>query len=158
MISTQSTTPTFLAGTAQVPAVQGVQSIQGVQGMPAPPNAFGINPAGNGVQPFAPQTPPTQAWATQGMPAQVLPTTAPTDASSIDDFVRQASRAADTMIAQSTAQQAQQQQALLLQQQQRHEESARVGKQINRERWREILDRKFKSTDSGSKRRLQRSS
>ncbi len=118
MISTQSTTPTFLAGTAQVPSVQGVQSIQGIQGMPAPPNAFGINPAGNRVQSFAPQTPPTQAWATQGMPAQVLPTTAPTDVSSIDAFVREASRAADTMIAQSTAQQAQQQQALLLQQQQ----------------------------------------
>ena len=109
MISTQSTTPTYLAGTPTVPGVQGVQSVQGVQGMPAQPNAFGINPAGNGVQSFAPQTPPTQAWATQA---------SPTNAAEINAFVGAAFNEANGLIAQSTAQQAQQQQAQLLQQQQ----------------------------------------
>ena len=109
MISTQSINPMYLTGTAPVPGVQGVQSVQGVQGMPAQPNAFGINPAGNGIPSFAPQTPPTQAWATQA---------SPTNAAEINAFVGAAFNEANGLIAQSTAQQAQQQQAQLLPQQQ----------------------------------------
>jgi hypothetical protein len=128
MISTQSTTPTYLAGTPTVPGVQGVQSVQGVQGMPAQPNAFGINPAGNGVQSFAPQTPPTQAWATQAWPTQAWPTQAwptqawpttdPTNAAEINAFVGVAFNKANELFALSATQQAQQPQAQLLPQQQ----------------------------------------
>jgi len=103
MISTHSINPTYLAGTAPVP---GVQPVQGVQGMPAQANAFGINPAGYGIQSFVPQTLPTQAWATQGMPTQ-----APTDAERINAFVGAAFNEANSLLAQSTMLQAQQQQA-----------------------------------------------
>ena len=109
MISTQSINPMYLTGTAPVPGVQGVQSVQGVQGMPAQPNAFGINPAGNGVPSFAPQTPPTQAWATQA---------SPTNAAETNAFVGAAFDEAKRLLAQSTAQQPQQPQAQLLPQQQ----------------------------------------
>jgi hypothetical protein len=109
MISTQSINPMYLTGTAPVPGVQGVQSVQGVQGMPAQPNAFGINPAGNGVQSFAPQTSPTQAWATQA---------SPTNAEETNAFVGAAFGEAKRLLALSPPQQPQQPQAQLLPQQQ----------------------------------------